>query len=59
MHDLLNNLLAPFLLSLIVALGIGLIVVMEREFENISGKEHFAGMSGLQLCLCWGVLLLF
>lgn len=41
-----NNLLTPFLLSLFVALGIGLMVGMEREVENLSGKEHFTGMRG-------------
>lgn len=59
MHDLLNNLLTPFLLSLIVALGIGLIVGMEREFENISGKEHFAGMRGFAIMSMLGCIITF
>lgn len=59
MHDLLNNLLTPFLLSLIVALGIGLIVGMEREFENLSGKEHFAGMRGFAIMSMLGCIVTF
>lgn len=59
MHDLLMNLLTPFLLSLIVALGIGLIVGMEREFENISGKEHFAGMRGFAIISMLGCIITF
>lgn len=59
MHDLLNNLLTPFLLSLLVALGIGLIVGMEREFENISGKEHFAGLRGFALMSILGCVVAF
>lgn len=59
MHDLLNNLLTPFLLSLIVALGIGLIVGIEREFENISGKEHFAGIRGFAIMSMLGCIIAF
>ena len=59
MHDLLNNLLTPFLLSLIVALGIGLIVGMQREFENASGKEHFAGLRGFAMMSMLGCVITF
>lgn len=59
MHDLLNNLLTPFLLSLIVAMGIGLIVGMEREFENLSGKEHFTGLRGFAMMSMLGCVVTF
>ena len=59
MLDLLNNLLTPFLLSLIVAMGIGLIVGMEREFENLSGKEHFAGLRGFAIMSILGCIITF
>lgn len=59
MHDLLMNLLTPFLVSLMVALGIGLIVGMEREFENASGKEHFAGMRGFAIMSMLGCVITF
>jgi uncharacterized membrane protein (DUF4010 family) len=59
MHDLLLNILTPFLLSLIVALGIGLIVGMEREFENLSGKEHFAGLRGFAIMSMLGCIITF
>lgn len=59
MYDLLNNLLTPFLFSLIVALGIGLIVGMQREFESVSGKEHFAGMRGFAIMSILGCVITF
>ena len=59
MHDLLNKLLTPFLLSLLVSLGIGLIVGMEREFENLSGKEHFAGLRGFAMMSILGCVVTF
>lgn len=59
MQDLLNNLFSPFLLSLFVALGIGLIVGMEREFESISGKEHFAGLRGFAIMSILGCVAAF
>lgn len=59
MNDLLNSLISPFLLSLFVALGIGLIVGMEREFENISGKEHFAGLRGFAIMSILGCVTAF
>ncbi|MES2284159.1 MAG: MgtC/SapB family protein [Bacteroidota bacterium] len=59
MLDLLSNILTPFLLSLIVSLGIGLIVGMQREFESISGKEHFAGMRGFAIMSMLGCVITF
>lgn len=59
MYDQLNYLLTPFLLSLIVSLGIGLIVGMEREFENLSGKEHFAGLRGFAIMSMLGCVVTF
>jgi len=59
MIDLVNNLLPPFLLSLISAVGIGLIVGMQRELENISGKEHFAGIRGFAIMSVLGCVITF
>lgn len=59
MNDLLNSLISPFLLSLFVSLGIGLIVGMEREFENLSGKEHFAGLRGFAIMSVLGCVTAF
>lgn len=59
MHDSLNNFFTPFLLSLIVALGIGLIVGMQREFENLSGKEHFTGLRGFAMMSMLGCVVTF
>lgn len=59
MHESLMTLLPPFLLSLIVALGIGLIVGVEREFENASGKEHFAGMRSFAVMSMLGCVITF
>ena len=44
MHDIFNNLLSPFLLSLLVSVGVGVIIELEREFDTLSGNEHFAGL---------------
>lgn len=59
MHDLLMNLTTPFLLSLLVALGIGLIVGMEREFDIVSGKEHFAGLRAFALMSVLGCVVTY
>jgi uncharacterized membrane protein (DUF4010 family) len=44
MHEILNNFLSPFLLSLLVSVGVGVIIGLEREFDTLSGNEHFAGL---------------
>jgi uncharacterized membrane protein (DUF4010 family) len=44
MQVTLSPLITPFLLSLLVATGIGLIIGLEREFRKISEKDHLAGI---------------
>lgn len=44
MHDTFNSLLSPFLLSLLISVGVGIIIGIEREFDTLSGNEHFAGL---------------
>ncbi len=53
------KLFTPFLVSLLVSLGIGLIVGMEREFENVSVKEHFAGLRGFVIMSLFGCVIAF
>lgn len=59
MHEILNNLLTPFLLSLIIAVGIGFIIGLEREFDNLSGNEHFAGLRAFALMAVLGCIVAF
>ncbi|HEX6890384.1 MAG TPA: MgtC/SapB family protein [Chryseolinea sp.] len=42
--DRLNDFLSPYLLSVIVSTGIGLIIGLEREFRKTNEKDHFAGI---------------
>jgi uncharacterized membrane protein (DUF4010 family) len=44
MPDALSPLITPYLLSLLVATGIGLIIGLEREFRKIPEKDHLAGI---------------
>lgn len=44
MMDRLNDILSPYLISVIVSTGIGLIVGLEREFREASEKDRFAGI---------------
>lgn len=57
MHELLNNLLTPFLFSLLIAVAIGLVIGIEREFDSISGKEHFAGIRTFALISTLGCVI--
>ena len=42
--DRLNDFLSPYLISIIVSTGIGLIIGLEREFRKTNEKDHFAGI---------------
>lgn len=42
--DRLNDFLSPYLISVIVSTGIGLIIGLEREFRKTNEKDHFAGI---------------
>ncbi len=42
--DTLNDFLTPYLISVIVSTGIGLIIGLEREFRKTNEKDHFAGI---------------
>jgi uncharacterized membrane protein (DUF4010 family) len=59
MHDILNHLLTPFLLSLLVSVGVGLIMGLEREFESVSGSEHFAGLRTFVLAATLGCVVTY
>ncbi len=48
--------LTPYLLSLIVATGIGLIIGLEREFRKSSDKDHFAGIRTFPLVCLLGCI---
>ncbi len=57
MHDLLNNLLTPFFLALGVALCVGLIIGLEREFDAQQKDDHLAGIRTFPLVSILGCLL--
>lgn len=59
MHDILNNLLSPFLLSLLVSVGVGVIIGLEREFDTLSGNEHFAGLRTFVLAAILGCVVTY
>lgn len=57
MHDLLNELLTPFFLALGVALCVGLIIGLEREFDAQQKDDHLAGIRTFPLVSILGCLL--
>jgi uncharacterized membrane protein (DUF4010 family) len=59
MHNLLNTLIAPYLLSLIVATGLGLIIGLEREFRKTNDIDHFAGIRTFPLVSILGCIITF
>lgn len=59
MHDTLNAALTPYLMSLIIATGIGLIIGLEREFSETSDKDHFAGIRTYPLVAILGCVVTF
>ncbi|MFA7381437.1 MAG: MgtC/SapB family protein [Bacteroidia bacterium] len=56
MHDLINTLFSPFLFSFITAIGIGLVVGFQREFDIVSGNQHYAGIRSFALTAALGCL---
>lgn len=44
MMDRLDDFLSPYLISVIVSTGIGLIIGLEREFRKTNEQDHFAGI---------------
>ncbi len=59
MDDALNIWLTPFLLSLIVSTGIGLIIGLEREFRKTSEKDLFAGIRTFPLVAILGCIVAY
>ncbi|MDP3393514.1 MgtC/SapB family protein [Sediminibacterium sp.] len=59
MHELLNTIFSPFILSLIVSAGVGLIIGLEREFDILSGNEHFAGLRTFVLVAILGCVVTY
>lgn len=57
MHELLNELLTPFFLSLGVALCVGLIIGLEREFDAQQKDDHLAGIRTFPLVSILGALM--
>lgn len=59
MFDALNVLITPFLVSLMVSTGIGLIIGLEREFRQTTEKDHFAGIRTFPLVAILGCIITF
>lgn len=51
-----NALVSPYLISLLVATGIGLIIGLEREFQKLPTKDHFAGIRTFPLVSILGCI---
>lgn len=51
--------LSPYLLSLVVSTGIGLIIGLEREFRKAGESDHFAGIRTFPLVAILGCILTF
>lgn len=49
--------LTPYLLSVVVSTGIGLIIGLEREFRKVSDKDHFAGIRTFSLVCLLGCII--
>ena len=54
-----QNFLTPYLLSVIVSTGIGLIIGLEREFRKSNEKDHFAGIRTFPLVCLLGCIITF
>ncbi|SKC83484.1 MgtC/SapB family protein [Ohtaekwangia koreensis] len=59
MPDSIGAFLTPYLLSLIVSTGIGLIIGLEREFRKVSDKDHFAGIRTFPLVCILGCIVTY
>jgi uncharacterized membrane protein (DUF4010 family) len=53
------SLLTPYLLSVVVSTGIGLIIGLEREFRKTIEEDHFAGIRTFPLVSLLGCLFTF
>jgi uncharacterized membrane protein (DUF4010 family) len=51
--------LSPYLLSVVVSTGIGLIIGLEREFRKASDKDHFAGIRTFPLVCLLGCIVTY
>ncbi|MFD1001074.1 MgtC/SapB family protein [Ohtaekwangia kribbensis] len=51
--------LSPYLLSVVVSTGIGLIIGLEREFRKVSDKDHFAGIRTFPLVCLLGCIVAY
>lgn len=56
MQDFFSTWLSPFMLSLVVSTGIGLIIGLEREFNSSKSNYHFAGIRTFPLMAIAGCL---
>lgn len=54
-----STFLTPYLLSIIVSTGIGLIIGLEREFRKTNEKDHFAGIRTFPLVCLLGCIITF
>jgi uncharacterized membrane protein (DUF4010 family) len=59
MPESVNTLLTPYLISIIVATGIGLIIGLEREFRKTNEQDHFAGIRTFPLVCLLGCIITF
>ncbi|MFZ6013206.1 MAG: MgtC/SapB family protein [Bacteroidota bacterium] len=59
MTNNIGSFLTPYLLSIIVSTGIGLIIGLEREFRKTAEKDHFAGIRTFPLVCLFGCIATF
>lgn len=59
MPDTVNHFLTPYLISVIVSTGIGLIIGLEREFRKTGQNDHFAGIRTFPLVSLLGCIITF
>lgn len=59
MEDVSGAYLSPYLLSLIVSTGVGLIIGLEREFRKAGENDHFAGIRTFPLVAILGCIITF
>jgi uncharacterized membrane protein (DUF4010 family) len=58
MEDILNQILSPYFQCLLVAMGIGLVIGLEREF-NATDTEHAAGIRSFPITAILGCMMVF
>jgi uncharacterized membrane protein (DUF4010 family) len=59
MEDVVDRYISPFLLSLLVSTGIGLIIGLEREFRKGGEKDHLAGLRTFPLVAILGCIITY